>query len=87
MFIFLEDLLKAVCFIFQMKRTLLKKQTQFRINSLLIRETDDIYCVAYVFASGMCSIVVLHQWSLAVFLLCSPVTLDGRPVDALSSRM
>ncbi|CAI5665252.1 parathyroid hormone-related protein isoform X2 [Oreochromis niloticus] len=34
----------------------------------------------------MCSIVVLHQWSLAVFLLCSPVTLDGRPVDALSSR-
>ncbi|XP_059190715.1 parathyroid hormone-related protein-like [Centropristis striata] len=34
----------------------------------------------------MCSIVMLHQWSLAVFLLCSPVTLDGRPVDALSSR-
>ncbi|XP_034001943.1 parathyroid hormone-related protein-like [Trematomus bernacchii] len=34
----------------------------------------------------MCSIVILHQWSLAVFLLCSPVTLDGRPVDALSSR-
>ncbi|XP_063730041.1 parathyroid hormone-related protein-like [Eleginops maclovinus] len=34
----------------------------------------------------MCSIVILHQWSLAVFLLCSPVTLDGRPVEALSSR-
>ncbi|KAM3870526.1 parathyroid hormone-like hormone b [Diretmus argenteus] len=32
----------------------------------------------------MCS--MLHQWSLAVFLLCSPVTLGGRPVDALSSR-
>ncbi|XP_054476729.1 parathyroid hormone-related protein-like [Anoplopoma fimbria] len=34
----------------------------------------------------MCSIVMLHQWSLAVFLLCSPVTLDGKPVSALSSR-
>uniref|UniRef100_A0A8D3A8B6 Parathyroid hormone-like hormone b n=1 Tax=Scophthalmus maximus TaxID=52904 RepID=A0A8D3A8B6_SCOMX len=34
----------------------------------------------------MCSVVLLHQWSLAVFLLCSPATLDGRPVDALSSR-
>uniref|UniRef100_A0A3Q3F0T3 Parathyroid hormone-like hormone b n=1 Tax=Labrus bergylta TaxID=56723 RepID=A0A3Q3F0T3_9LABR len=34
----------------------------------------------------MCSIVLIHQWSLAVFLLCSPVTLDGRPVDALNSR-
>ncbi|TNN00327.1 parathyroid hormone-related protein [Takifugu rubripes] len=35
----------------------------------------------------MCSVVMLHQWSLAVFLLCSPVTLDGKPVDAVSSRM
>ncbi|CAN9498937.1 unnamed protein product [Ophioblennius macclurei] len=34
----------------------------------------------------MCSIVVLHQWSLAMFLLCSPVTLDGRPAEALSGR-
>ncbi|XP_044049341.1 parathyroid hormone-like hormone b [Siniperca chuatsi] len=34
----------------------------------------------------MCSIFMLHQWSLAVFLLCSPVTLDGKPVDALSNR-
>ncbi|XP_029909275.1 parathyroid hormone-related protein-like [Myripristis murdjan] len=34
----------------------------------------------------MCSIAMLHQWSLAVFLLCSPVTLYGRPVDALSGR-
>ncbi|KAF3688628.1 Parathyroid hormone-related protein [Channa argus] len=34
----------------------------------------------------MCSIVMLHHWSLAMFLLCSPVTLDGRPDDALSSR-
>ncbi|XP_075998164.1 parathyroid hormone-like hormone b [Genypterus blacodes] len=34
----------------------------------------------------MCSIAVLHQWSLAVFLLCSPVTLNGRPADALSNR-
>ncbi|XP_030282204.1 parathyroid hormone-related protein [Sparus aurata] len=34
----------------------------------------------------MCSIVILHHWSLAVFLLCSPVTLDGKPVDALGSR-
>ncbi|XP_034542490.1 parathyroid hormone-related protein-like [Notolabrus celidotus] len=34
----------------------------------------------------MCSIVPIHQWSLAVFLLCSSVTLDGKPVDALSSR-
>lgn len=29
---------------------------------------------------------MLHQWSLAVFLLCSPVTVDGKPVYALSSR-
>ncbi|XP_077566808.1 parathyroid hormone-related protein-like [Stigmatopora nigra] len=35
----------------------------------------------------MCSIVLLHQWSLAVFLLCSPAMPYGRPVDALSSRM
>ncbi|XP_028287425.1 parathyroid hormone-related protein-like [Parambassis ranga] len=35
----------------------------------------------------MCSIVMFHQWSLAVFLLCTPVTLDGRPVDALCNRM
>ncbi|XP_038561363.1 parathyroid hormone-related protein-like [Micropterus salmoides] len=35
----------------------------------------------------MCSIFMLHQWSLAVFLLCSPVTLDGKPVDVLSDRM
>ncbi|XP_069019054.1 parathyroid hormone-like hormone b [Embiotoca jacksoni] len=33
----------------------------------------------------MCSVVMLHQW-MAVFLLCSPVTLDGRQVDALSNR-
>nr|XP_020480305.1 parathyroid hormone-related protein-like [Monopterus albus] len=35
----------------------------------------------------MCSVVMLHQWSLTVFLLCSPVTLDGRPDDVPSSRM
>ncbi|XP_058501914.1 parathyroid hormone-related protein-like [Solea solea] len=40
-----------------------------------------------MFGLKMCSIVMLHQWSLAVFLLCSPVTLDWRPVDALSCRM
>ncbi|XP_026167653.1 parathyroid hormone-related protein-like [Mastacembelus armatus] len=34
----------------------------------------------------MCSIVMLQQWSLTVFLLCSPVTLDARPTDALSGR-
>ncbi|XP_029009740.1 parathyroid hormone-related protein-like [Betta splendens] len=34
----------------------------------------------------MCSVVMLHGWSLAVLLLCSPLTLDGRPADALSSR-
>ncbi|KAM4618529.1 parathyroid hormone-like hormone b [Polymixia lowei] len=34
----------------------------------------------------MCSIGMFHQWSLAVFLLCSPVTLYGRPIDALSNR-
>ncbi|CAJ1056328.1 parathyroid hormone-related protein-like [Xyrichtys novacula] len=34
----------------------------------------------------MRSLVLIHQWSLAVFLLCSPVILDGKPVDALSSR-
>ncbi|XP_056137700.1 parathyroid hormone-related protein-like [Lampris incognitus] len=34
----------------------------------------------------MCSIGMLHQWSLAVFLLCSPVTLYGKPIDALSHR-
>ncbi|XP_041853497.1 parathyroid hormone-like hormone b [Melanotaenia boesemani] len=34
----------------------------------------------------MCSLILLHQWSLAVFLLFSPVTLDGKPVDALIKR-
>ncbi|KAM8893031.1 parathyroid hormone-related protein-like isoform 1-T1 [Spinachia spinachia] len=42
---------------------------------------------AEILGLRMCSIVMLHQWSLAVFLLCSPVTLDGRPVAALGSRM
>ncbi|XP_019934959.1 parathyroid hormone-related protein-like [Paralichthys olivaceus] len=48
----------------------------------------DFHCtnLHHLFGLRMCSIVLLHQWSLAVFLLCSPVTLDGRPVDALSSR-
>nr|XP_061826402.1 parathyroid hormone-related protein-like isoform X1 [Nerophis lumbriciformis] len=35
----------------------------------------------------MCSAVLLHQWSLAVFLLCSPVTPHGMPLDGASSRM
>ncbi|XP_054632868.1 parathyroid hormone-related protein-like [Dunckerocampus dactyliophorus] len=35
----------------------------------------------------MCSVVLLHQWSLAVFLLCSPVSPYGRTLDALASRM
>lgn len=39
-----------------------------------------------IFGSSMCSLILLHQWSLAVFLLFSPVTLDGRPVDALINR-
>ncbi|KAJ8411335.1 hypothetical protein AAFF_G00173410 [Aldrovandia affinis] len=30
---------------------------------------------------------LFQQWSLAVFLLCSPVPHDGRPIDALSNRM
>ncbi|KAM4573079.1 parathyroid hormone-related protein-like [Odontesthes bonariensis] len=34
----------------------------------------------------MCSLILLHQWSLAVLLLCSPVSHDGRPVDALINR-
>ncbi|CAL8261109.1 unnamed protein product [Merluccius merluccius] len=34
----------------------------------------------------MCSMGVLHQWSLAVFLLVSPLTLDGRPMDVSSDR-
>ncbi|CAG5957779.1 parathyroid hormone-like hormone b isoform 2-T3 [Menidia menidia] len=34
----------------------------------------------------MCSLIMLHQWSLAVLLLCSPVTHDGRSVDALINR-
>nr|XP_057942327.1 parathyroid hormone-related protein-like [Doryrhamphus excisus] len=41
-----------------------------------------------MFESGrMCSVVLLHQWSLAVFLLCSPATPYGSPLDALASRM
>ncbi|KAF6714943.1 Parathyroid hormone-related protein [Oryzias melastigma] len=39
-----------------------------------------------MFGSSMCSLVLIHQWSLAVFLLFPPVTLDGRPVDALNHR-
>ncbi|XP_061678048.1 parathyroid hormone-related protein-like [Syngnathoides biaculeatus] len=31
----------------------------------------------------MCSVLLFHQWTLAVFLLCSPMA----PADALSSRM
>uniref|UniRef100_A0A673BZ64 Parathyroid hormone-related protein-like n=2 Tax=Sphaeramia orbicularis TaxID=375764 RepID=A0A673BZ64_9TELE len=34
----------------------------------------------------MCTVAILHQWSLAVFLLFAPVTLYGRPLDAVSSR-
>uniref|UniRef100_A0A8C5F3T4 Parathyroid hormone-like hormone b n=1 Tax=Gadus morhua TaxID=8049 RepID=A0A8C5F3T4_GADMO len=34
----------------------------------------------------MCSMGVVHQWSLAVFLLVSPLTLDGRPMDVPSNR-
>ncbi|XP_068169050.1 parathyroid hormone-related protein-like [Antennarius striatus] len=34
----------------------------------------------------MCSIVMFQQWSLAVFLLCSPVALYGKPVDSLTGR-
>ncbi|KAJ3596510.1 hypothetical protein NHX12_002917 [Muraenolepis orangiensis] len=34
----------------------------------------------------MCSIGVFHQWSLAVFLLVSPLTPYGRPVDVPSER-
>ncbi|XP_028981050.1 parathyroid hormone-like hormone a [Esox lucius] len=30
---------------------------------------------------------VVRQWCFAVFLLCSPVPHDGRPIDALTSRM
>ncbi|KAG5830767.1 hypothetical protein ANANG_G00314080 [Anguilla anguilla] len=30
---------------------------------------------------------LFQQWSLAVFLLCSPVPHDGRPTEALSGRM
>ncbi|KAM4570235.1 parathyroid hormone-like hormone a [Odontesthes bonariensis] len=30
---------------------------------------------------------VLQQWCFALFLLCSPVPHDGRPIDALSSRI
>ncbi|XP_036376407.1 parathyroid hormone-like hormone a [Megalops cyprinoides] len=30
---------------------------------------------------------LFQQWSLAVFLLCSPVPHYGRPIDALSNRM
>lgn len=46
----------------------------------------DISCTLQIIGWRMCSIFILHQWSLAVFLLCSPVALDGKPVDALSSR-
>ncbi|XP_034031492.1 parathyroid hormone-like hormone b [Thalassophryne amazonica] len=35
----------------------------------------------------MCSVALLRRWSLTVFLLCSPVALNGKPADALSSRM
>ncbi|KAG7497555.1 parathyroid hormone-related protein-like [Solea senegalensis] len=34
-----------------------------------------------------CSRRVLQRWSFALFLLCSPAPLFGRPMDALSSRI
>ncbi|KAM9807692.1 parathyroid hormone-related protein-like [Neosynchiropus ocellatus] len=34
----------------------------------------------------MCATVMLHQWRLAVFLLCFPMTLHGRTVSAVSNR-
>uniref|UniRef100_A0A3P8UYW0 Parathyroid hormone-like hormone a n=1 Tax=Cynoglossus semilaevis TaxID=244447 RepID=A0A3P8UYW0_CYNSE len=34
-----------------------------------------------------CSRRVLQRWSFALFLLCSPAPLFGRPIDALSSRI
>ncbi|XP_038164873.1 parathyroid hormone-like hormone b [Cyprinodon tularosa] len=39
-----------------------------------------------MFGSSMYSLMLLHQWSLAVILLCSPVTFEGRPADALINR-
>ncbi|XP_061085839.1 parathyroid hormone-related protein-like [Conger conger] len=35
----------------------------------------------------LCFRRLLQQWSLALFLLCSPVPHYGRPIDALSGRM
>ncbi|KAF7224082.1 parathyroid hormone-related protein [Nothobranchius furzeri] len=35
----------------------------------------------------MSSLILLYQWSLAMFLLCFPLTLERRPVDALISRV
>ncbi|XP_027884631.1 parathyroid hormone-like hormone b [Xiphophorus couchianus] len=34
----------------------------------------------------MFALVLLHQWSLAVFLLCFPVTFEGRAADVLINR-
>ncbi|XP_012735706.2 parathyroid hormone-like hormone b isoform X3 [Fundulus heteroclitus] len=34
----------------------------------------------------MNSLTLLRQWSLAVFLLCFPVTFEGMPADALVNR-
>ncbi|XP_062316684.1 parathyroid hormone-related protein-like [Osmerus eperlanus] len=35
----------------------------------------------------LCSTGMFHQWSLAVFLLCSTVPLYGRPIDELGNRI
>ncbi|MED6232311.1 hypothetical protein ILYODFUR_000273 [Ilyodon furcidens] len=39
-----------------------------------------------MFGSSMFSLMLLRHWSLAVFLLCFPVTFEGRPADALIKR-
>ncbi|XP_019912329.2 parathyroid hormone-related protein-like isoform X1 [Esox lucius] len=35
----------------------------------------------------LCSRVIFQQWSLAVFLLCSPMHVHGTPISAISNRM
>ncbi|KAM4734605.1 LOW QUALITY PROTEIN: parathyroid hormone-like hormone b [Anableps anableps] len=39
-----------------------------------------------IFGKSMYSLMLVHHWSLAVFLLCFPVTFEGRPADVLINR-
>ncbi|CAB1322698.1 unnamed protein product [Coregonus sp. 'balchen'] len=48
---------------------------------------ERVVCCVFQSSRMLCSRGMFQQWSLAVFLLCSPVPLYGRPIHALTNRM